>query len=105
MQFQSRFFTRVEVDRLVKESAIMSIQTVQERTAKLFYNRHNQSVRFPKGFELDADEVTIRKDGESLVITPKPRTWDEYFDNNTHYLSDDFPDQIEELPPQIRDSF
>ncbi len=82
----------------------MSAQSDKERTARLFYNRNNQSVRFPKGFEIDADEVVIRKQGNGLLIKPKPRLWDDYFEKS-HCLSDDFPDQIDDEYPQGRESF
>ncbi len=80
----------------------MPTQPIQERTAKLFYNKNNQSVRFPRGFELDTDEVLIRKEGNQIIITPKPRSWNEYFENS-HRLSNDFPDQIEDLRLQKRE--
>lgn len=82
----------------------MNKSMIEERSAKLFYNRNNQSVRFPKGFELEADEVIIQKQGEKLIITPKPRSWDEYF-AKSHQLTHDFPDEIEDMPLQQRDKF
>jgi antitoxin VapB len=41
-----------------------------ERQASLFRNGRNQAVRIPREFELEGTEVLIRRDGESLVITP-----------------------------------
>jgi len=77
---------------------------VKEKSAKLFYNRNNQSVRFPKGFELDAEEVIISKDGDNLIIKPKPKNWNSYF-LNSQKLSNDYPDVIDDLPLQTRDEF
>jgi hypothetical protein len=37
------------------------------RTARLFRNGTNQAVRLPQEFELDADDVIIRRGGDSLV--------------------------------------
>lgn len=73
------------------------------RTAKLFRNGRNQAVRLPREYEFDADEVVIRKQGKNLILTPRPRSWDEYFSTASR-LSDDFPDAVEELPLQERDS-
>jgi antitoxin VapB len=43
---------------------------VTERYASLFRNGRNQAVRIPREFELDGDEVLIRKDGDRLILTP-----------------------------------
>ena len=46
------------------------------RTASLFRNGKNQAVRLPKEFEFEGvSEVEITKDGESLILTPKRKTW------------------------------
>ncbi len=82
----------------------MSNLQVKEKSAKLFYNRNNQSVRFPKGFELDAEEVIICKEGENLIIKPKAKNWNSYF-LNSQKLTSDYPDVIEDLPLQTRDEF
>lgn len=43
------------------------------RTASLFRNGRNQALRIPREFELDASQVEIRKEGNSLIITPQER--------------------------------
>lgn len=73
----------------------------QPRTASLFKNGKNQALRLPMEFTLDADEVFIEQKGGQLIITPKPKSWQEYFESDT-CLSSDFPDQIDELPLQDR---
>ncbi len=40
---------------------------------RLFRNGRNQALRIPRELELDADEATIRKDGERLIIEPIKR--------------------------------
>jgi len=40
------------------------------REAKLFRNNRNQAVRIPVEFELPGDKVTIRRDGNKLIIEP-----------------------------------
>lgn len=77
--------------------------TGQPRTARLFRNGSNQAVRLPRDLEIDADEVLIRRDGDSIVLTPKPRSWDDYF-ARAQRLTQDFPDVIDDLPPQARET-
>ena len=74
------------------------------RTARLFRNGTNQAVRLPRDLEIDADEVLIRREGDSLILTPKPRAWDDYFARGRR-LTDDFPDTIDDSAPQARDDF
>lgn len=38
--------------------------------AKLFMNGRSQAVRLPKEFRFDGTEVDVRRDGESVVLTP-----------------------------------
>lgn len=76
-----------------------------KRTANLFRNGRNQAVRLPREFTLDADEVYIERRGEEIVLRPKPRSWDDYFIKPVHTLPEDFPDQIDDMPPQERESF
>ena len=45
-------------------------------TAKLFTNGKSQAVRIPKIFEFTGiDEVNIRKEGDTLIITPARKNW------------------------------
>ena len=49
------------------------------RTAKLFRNGKNQAVRLPKQFEFGGvNEVTIRKEGNAIVLLPVRKTWVSY---------------------------
>jgi antitoxin VapB len=41
------------------------------QTAKLFKNGRSQAVRLPKEFRFEGDEVYVRRDGRSVVLTPK----------------------------------
>ena len=68
------------------------------------FNGRNQAVRLPVDFTLDADEVFIERQGDKLILTPKPKSWDAYFQNSQR-LSDDFPDDIKELSQQERENF
>lgn len=76
----------------VKKGGIM-------RTAALFKNGKNQAVRLPKEFEFEGvTEVEITKEGESIVLTPKRKSWTS-FSEIEHADADflvDRPDVLED---------
>ncbi len=44
--------------------------------AKVFSNGRSQAVRLPKQFRFDADEVSIRRDGDAVILEPvRGRRW------------------------------
>ena len=44
--------------------------------AKLFRNGRSQAVRLPKEFRFEGDEVTLRREGEAVILEPvRPRAW------------------------------
>lgn len=45
----------------------------ESRTVSLFRNGRNQAIRIPVEFELPGEEALIRKEGDKLIIEPKPR--------------------------------
>lgn len=48
-------------------------------TASLFKNGCNQAVRIPKELEFEGiTEVEIRKEGNSIIITPVRKSWLSY---------------------------
>ena len=52
-------------------------------TAKVFMTGRSQAVRIPKEFRFGTPEVYIRRNGDSLVLTPaRKRTWDDFFRNH-----------------------
>lgn len=49
---------------------------METMTVKLFKNGQSQAVRIPKPFQfVGIDEVTVRRQGNSVVITPKRKSW------------------------------
>jgi antitoxin VapB len=70
-------------------------------TAKVFVTGRSQAVRIPKAFRFACDEVIIERDGDRVILTPKPKSWDQYFREGKRF-SEDFPDHIEDLPPEER---
>ena len=68
------------------------------RTASLFKNGKNQAVRLPKEFEFEGvTEVEIIKEGESIILTPKRKSWTSF--SNVDKTDSDFllerPDVME----------
>ncbi len=52
-----------------------------ERTTKLFLNGRSQAVRIPKAYRFEGvTEVIVRRQGDSLIITPARKTWQSYAD-------------------------
>ncbi len=53
------------------------------QTAKLFKNGRSQAVRLPKEFRFEGSEVYVRRQGKSVVLTPKspPKEdpWKDFF--------------------------
>ena len=54
------------------------------QTAKLFKNGRSQAVRLPKEFRFEGEEVYVRREGRSVVLTPKEAPnagqWQAFFD-------------------------
>jgi antitoxin VapB len=44
--------------------------------ARLFWSGRSQAVRLPKAFRIDAREVRIRREGNTLVLEPVPTGWE-----------------------------
>jgi antitoxin VapB len=74
----------------------------QHRKAKLFMNNRSQAVRLPKDFQFKTDEVFIRKEGEDLVLSPRPSDWSSYL-ADAPVASASFMENIEDLPIQERE--
>ena len=72
-----------------------------QRRAKVFRNNRSQAVRLPKEFQFDSDEVFIRKEGEEVILSPRPADWDLYLESGP-VASDTFMTNVEDLPVQER---
>jgi antitoxin VapB len=66
-------------------------------TAKLFWSGRSQAVRLPKEFRIDADEVRIRRHGESVVLEPIAKDW-VWLDAIVGTMSEDFMKDGQEQP-------
>lgn len=71
------------------------------RTAKVFMNNRSQAVRLPKDFQFQSREVFIRKEGDDVILSPRPDDWSAYLQEGP-VASPDFMDNVEKLPVQER---
>lgn len=46
------------------------------RTAKVFMSNRSQAVRLPKEFQFDTQEVYIRREGDNVILSPRPAEWE-----------------------------
>lgn len=74
------------------------------QTAKLFNNGRSQAVRLPAEFRFEGTEVYIRKEGEQVILSPRPTSWDDFFDSSLR-ATEDFMAERLDLPPQERSLF
>lgn len=74
---------------------------MQPKIAKLFMNGRSQAVRLPKEFRFAGSEVLISKEGQNIILSPRPPSWDAFF-KETPLPSEDFMETREDLPPQSR---
>jgi len=56
---------------------------------KVFQSGNSQAVRLPREFRLNTEEVFITKEGNKIVITPRPENW-QGFMQGIGPLSEDF---------------
>lgn len=77
---------------------------MEKATAKVFMTGRSQAVRIPKQYRFSADEVYIEQDGERIILSPKPKSWAQYFVSARHF-SEDFSDHIEDVLPEEREPF
>lgn len=76
---------------------------MEKAIAKVFTTGRSQAVRIPKKYRFATDEVYLEQDGERIILSPKPKSWHNYFAQSKHF-TDDFPDHIEDLLPEERES-
>ena len=77
--------------------------------AKLFQHGGSQAVRLPKAFRFEGTEVSVRREGEAVILepvkAPRPRTREEmdaFWAKIDARGGADFPDR-EQPPEQERD--
>ena len=58
------------------------------KTAKVFKSGNSQAVRIPKEFHLEGKEVEIRRQGASLILRPKRRSWAALIESLNKFTAD-----------------
>lgn len=70
--------------------------------ASLLVTNRSQAVRLPKEYQFSTADVFIRKEGEDVILSPRPRDWRPYLET-APVASDTFMNDIEDLPVQERE--
>lgn len=78
--------------------------------AKLFQHGGSQAVRLPKAFRFEGSEVSVRREGDRVILEPikqqrHPLTreeWDAFWAKIDALSGNEFPDR-DQPPPQERD--
>ncbi len=77
--------------------------------AKLFQHGGSQAVRLPKAFRFEGSEVTVRRDGDAVILEPVKQTrpptreeMDAFWAKIDSLSQGEFPDR-EQPPEQERD--
>jgi antitoxin VapB len=88
-----------------KHESAKSMFTSVFKRASIFRNGANQAVRLPQElrFPEEVKEVRIRKQGDSLLISPIRRDWASFFAREAD-VPEDFLEQRDDSPPQIREA-
>lgn len=86
------------------QSMAKAMFTAYTKRASIFRNGSNQAVRLPQDlrFADGVKEVRIRKQGDSLLISPVRPDWASFFANGPN-VPEDFLKDRNDMPPQPRD--
>lgn len=76
---------------------------MEQRTARVGKNNRAQIVTIPLEFRFPKDmkEVFIRKVGDEVILSPRPKDWTGFLSSDVR-ASEDFMEGIEDLPLQER---
>lgn len=78
---------------------------MSRRVAKLFANGRSQAVRLPKEFRFAGDEVFIEKKGNAVILTPRPKSWSEFFTDVSLPTEESMDERIDPAPQRRDDLF
>lgn len=73
------------------------------KTAKVFKSGNSQAVRIPKEFQLESEEVEIRRRGDALILRPKSISWEPLIASLSKFTDDFLADGRRQPPVQKRD--
>jgi len=72
--------------------------------AKIFKNGRSQAVGLPAEFRFSTHEVFIERQGDAVILRPKPESWDDFFSRPSKVPADFLADR-NDLPPDGRELF
>jgi antitoxin VapB len=75
------------------------------KTVKVSNAGGGQIVEIPSEFRIEGDAVEVHREGDSLVLTPIPRSWQSLIDSLDMFTEDFMEEGRRQLPPQIREPF
>ena len=95
--------TRKSAHKPAKKPMPKTMFTAYAKHASIFRNGSNQAVRLPQEmrFADDVKEVRIRRQGDSLLISPVKPDWASFFALETS-VPEDFLADRNDSPPQPR---
>ncbi len=74
------------------------------KTAKLFTTGRGQAVRLPKEFRFAGSEVFIRREGDLVILSPQPESWEDWFASPDRPTADFMSERVG-LEPEKRELF
>lgn len=74
------------------------------QTAKVFITGRSQAVRLPKEFRFEGKEVFIHREGDNVILSPKPASWEDFFASPAQVTPDFMAERVD-LVPQSRELF
>ncbi|MHB8624252.1 MAG: antitoxin [Sulfuricaulis sp.] len=77
---------------------------MKRTTAKVFTTGRSQAVRLPKNFRFEEEEVYVRKEGNNVILSPRPESWDDFFRSDLR-PTEDFMSKRTDLAVQKREAF
>lgn len=83
-----------------KHESVPKTKPADAHVVAVFKSNRSQAIRIPKAiaFPESVKQVEILEVDGGLLIRPVRNAWDEFFARRTG-LSDDFPAEIEDYPP------
>lgn len=69
--------------------------------AKVFWSGRSQAVRLPKEYRFETEEVSIRRQGRTVILEPLAQDWD-WLDHVIGPLDDDFVEAVLERSAETK---
>ena len=73
--------------------------------AKLFQTGRSQAVRLPKAYRMQGKEVTIRREGNKVILEPISTSWDSLIDALDEFPEDFMQEGRQQPKMQEREEF